>query len=246
MHFMEPHLLDLNGPNKQSELLRLPFPRTTDLPEQEQADDAAGKLVAIVDDAINAAKMPFALESEVDSTLAKIDRLSYQYYCLSDDEIILIEDAIEKIIPAVQPHEGNYPEVWQVPTEKDRSEYATILITSTGNWLQNEGSVSACLEACSADLGILRLTLDGGSVGYTEATGNSLADVLSRISEHLHQPLDGNFQLMPDLRIFDGKNLYLIKPMQQRFWLRSAALADADAIAVDLQDAVELDRRSRA
>jgi hypothetical protein len=51
---------------------------------------------------------------------------------------------------------------------------------------------------------------------------------------------------MPDIRVFIGKNLYLIKPMQQRFWLRSSALADADAIAMDLQNAVELHKRSQA
>jgi hypothetical protein len=68
---------------------------------------------------------------------------------------------------------------------------------------------------------------------YTEVGGDSLAEVLSAISEHIRQPLDGNFQLVPDLRIFVGK------PMQQRFWLKSTALADADAIAMDLQDAVE-------
>ena len=42
---------------------------------------------------------------------------------------------------------------------------------------------------------------------------------------------------MPDLRVFVGNCLYLIKPMQTRFWLRSTALADADGIALDLQQA---------
>jgi hypothetical protein len=51
---------------------------------------------------------------------------------------------------------------------------------------------------------------------------------------NIRQPLGGNFNLMPDVRVFAGKNLYLIKPMQLRFWL---ALADADAIAMDLEDA---------
>jgi N-6 DNA methylase len=230
---------------KQVELLRLPFPAAADLPDPERADDAANKLVAIVDDAIRVAKVPFGLESEEDSILGKIDHLAYQYFCLSDDEIILIEDAIDKTIPAVQPHEGNYPDVWKVPTEKDRRAYATTLVAGIGNWLRNRGQVSARLEASSADLGILRLTMDGAPAGYSESRDNSLADVFSRISEHIRQPLDGNFQLMPDLRVFFGRDLYLIKPMQQRFWLRSAALADADAIAMDLQDTMELGRRSR-
>ena len=107
----------------------------------------------------------------------------------------------------------------------------------------------AALETMNADLGVLRLSLETSksTVGYIEETGHVLQEALSRISQHISQPLDGNFQLLPDLRVFIGKNLYLVKPMQRRFWLRSTALADADAIATDLQTAIDLDRsRSRA
>ncbi len=51
---------------------------------------------------------------------------------------------------------------------------------------------------------------------------------------------------MPDFRIFAGNHLYLVKPARRRFWLRSAALVDADAIALDLQDAAARNRRSPA
>ena len=53
-------------------------------------------------------------------------------------------------------------------------------------------------------------------------------------------PLPGNFHLVPDFRLFAGDSLYLVKPLQRRFWLRSAAIADADAVAVDLHDAGRL------
>ncbi len=227
---------------KQMELLHLPFPSPNDLPEPEQAEDAARNLVAIVNDTIRTAKEQITLDSD-DATLVKIDQLAYQYFCLSDDEIVLIEDTIEKIIPAVQPHKGSYPDLWRTPTESDRRAYAMTLVARIQNWLRNDSTISARLEASSADLGILCLALNGVSDTYTETRGVSFSEVLSRISEHIHQPLDGNFQLMPDLRVFIGKNLYLIKPMQQRFWLRSTALADADAIAMDLQNAVAIGQR---
>jgi hypothetical protein len=50
---------------------------------------------------------------------------------------------------------------------------------------------------------------------------------------------------MPDLRVFIGKNLYLVKPMQRRFWLQSTALSDGDAIAADLQQSIDLDAQRR-
>jgi len=70
--------------------------------------------------------------------------------------------------------------------------------------------------------------------------------VLGKLQGQIKQPIDGNFQIMPDLRVFAGESLYLIKPMQLRFWLRSTALADADAIALELQQLTEPPRRRSA
>lgn len=230
---------------QQAELLHLPFPSVADLPEPDKAADAEKKLIAVIDEAVEAAKQPPApaLEISEENILTRIDRLAYQYFCLSDDEVVLIDDTVEKVIPAVQPHEGSYPEIWNAPGRRQRQAYAETLAASVSQWLRLDGEVSTQLEAASSDLAVLRLRLDGHSAGYNELSGNSVTDVLARISNHIHQPLDGNFQIIPDLRIFVGDNLYLIKPMQQRFWLKSTALADADAIAMDLQDTIELNRR---
>lgn len=228
---------------QQAELLRLPFPSPEDLPEPEKAKKAAQKLVAIIDKALKSVKKQSLFNNGGEAILREIDQLCYHYFCLSDDEIVLIEDAIEKIVPAVQPHEGSYPNIWKMPTERERRAYATTLIESVSNWLQKDSTISARLETYSADIGILCLTLNGESTTYTEASDISFTDVLSRISEHIRQPLDGNFQLIPDLRVFVENKLYLIKPMQQRFWLRATALADADAIAMDLQDAISFNRQ---
>ena len=43
---------------------------------------------------------------------------------------------------------------------------------------------------------------------------------------------------MPDLRFVIGDDLYLVKPMQLRHWLRSTALADAEQIAAELNAAL--------
>jgi hypothetical protein len=121
---------------QQAELLRLPFPSVTDLPDPDKAADAQQKLVVVIDEAIQAAKEPFSLEANEAVLLEQIDRLAYQYFCLSNDEIILINDAVERIIPAVQPHEGSYPEIWNAPAEKQRQAYANALAVSIGQWLR--------------------------------------------------------------------------------------------------------------
>jgi hypothetical protein len=96
--------------------------------------------------------------------------------------------------------------------------------------------------ACSPDLSVLRLQL-GDDSAYEEDANGELTTVLGKLHEHINQPIDGNFQVMPDLRVFAGESLYLVKPMQLRFWLRSTALADADAIALELQQLTEPPRR---
>lgn len=234
---------------KQAELLNLPFPSINDLPEPDKAADAEKKLIAVIDREIDKSNGLFAFQQDNDNVLADIDRLAYQYFCLSNDETFLIEDTIELIIPAVQPHQGSYPEFWHPPTEAERRNYATTLLNHVDAWLQSGTPIYATLEAMNDDLGVLRLSFDRSrsTARYFEENGLVLQDVLSRISQHISQPLSGNFQLIPDLRVFLGKNLYLVKPMQKRFWSRSTALADADAIATDLQTAVDIDHsRSRS
>jgi len=102
----------------------------------------------------------------------------------------------------------------------------------------NPDSPYPTLEAHNSDLALLKLTLSnkGGKGCYIETSDHAVRELLAKIFEHVHQPLPGNFQLMPDFRIFEGNNLYLVKPMQLRYWLSAASLADADAIALDLQN----------
>ena len=49
---------------------------------------------------------------------------------------------------------------------------------------------------------------------------------------------------MPDLRFVIGSDMYLVKPMQLRHWLRSTALADAEQIAAELSAAVARETQS--
>ena len=230
---------------KQSGFVHLPFPTADDLPEPERARAAAANLVAVIDRETGNADAPFAMDGAENTLLSEIDKWAYEYFCLSQDEVVLIEDMIDRIVPAVQPHQGSFPELWQAPTEADRRQYAASLIGSVGDWLQPGAQLHASLEASNGDLGVLRLSLNGGGQpnAYTEESNILVSDVLTRIMQHIHQPITGNFQLMPDLRLYIDKDLYLVKPMQRRFWLRSTALADADAIAGDLQQAIEIDSR---
>lgn len=229
---------------QQADLLRLPFPSPADVPDQDAAAQAALELIAIVDDARGRSNEPFSMQIDEGEILRTIDRLAYQYFCLSPDEIALIDDTVEAILPALQPHEGHFPKLWGAPDEPQRAQYAHTLTASLADWFKGK-KIGTRLVARGADLAILRLHL-GGHEDYAEDAAGELSHVLEQLAAHINRPLDGNFQLMPDLRVFVGDCLYLIKPMQMRFWLRSTALADADGIALDLQQAAGLPQQRGA
>ena len=233
---------------KQAELLALPFPSPDDMPQRERSESAGNALVALVDRMVESAEEPFDLREDERTILDKIDHLTCEFFCLSDEEVILVDDTVERIIPSVQPRRNRYPDIWEPADREDRQSYAEVLIRSMAQWFDPDCTIGIRLEARNADLAVLRLTLDDGRkrVEYAEEDNGSVGAVLSRLSEHVHQPLPGNFQLMPDFRIFVGNHLYVVKPARKRFWLKSAALADADSIALDLQDAVARNRRSPA
>ncbi len=234
---------------KQAELLRLPFPSPGHLPQPKRSLKAEAALVAIIDKAMENASGPFSLRSDDAAHLARLDHLACDYFCLSDNEITLINDAVERVIPAAQPSQGSLPEIWKPANHNDRRAYATTLVRSMADWFSDGCAIGVRLEACNNDLTILRLNLEEGGkqTEYVEENDRSVGEALSGIFKHIHRPLPGNFQLMPDFRVFIGRNLYLVKPTQKRFWLKSTALADADAIALDLQDAAGFrDKRSHA
>ena len=224
---------------QKSELMHLPFPKPESMPDPERAIKASKALVKIVDD-VTSRSHSFSLEADSASLFDEIDRLSYDYFCLSKSEVSLVEDFVRFILPAVQPHQGSVPEIWETTTQSNRVEYAEMLSAALHNWFDGEQTINVCLEARNNDLAILKLMLatKAEDASYFEVDNFAVRDVLGRLFSNIHLPFPGNFQLLPDFRIFEGRNLYLVKPMQRRFWLRTSALADAHNVALDLQDFV--------
>ena len=220
---------------QQEELLLLPFPQPEDMPDTARARAAADDMVAIIDAMDETQIDPFST-----AIFEEIDRMAYDFFCLADEEIILIEDTVQHIIPAVHPIQSNVPEVWGACTLDDRRDYAHALVRRMSGCFEDGYTVAVRLEAQNEDLAILRLTLQRKHEAeeYHEKGSSSVSAVLAGISAEMGRPLAGNFQLMPDFRLFSGNHLYVVKPTQKRFWLRSAGIADADEIALDLQDAL--------
>jgi len=218
----------------QGELLKLPFDIPENMPNPARAAVAAEKIVRLIDWEIANADKILSLQT---NPLSEIDQLVFDYYGLDAPEIALIEDTFHYIIPAMQPRRSaGLQKIWDNSRVEHRSAYAAMLCDALRPCLRQP--VRASLAAKSSDVAVLKLTISTKAGKYEEKSSSELGQFLQSIQENLPVPLPGNVQLVPDLRFVIGSDMYLVKPMQLRHWLRSTALADAEQIAADFSAAI--------
>ena len=220
----------------QTDLLKLPFAAAKCMPNPDLAATSARKMVRIVDKEIKHVNDLLRPQGNV---LDQIDALVYDYYGLDAHDVALIEDSFKYIIPAMQPRrKAGLQAIWDNSRPEHRSAYAGMLCDALKPWLNHP--ISASLAAKSADIAVLKLTLGNGQTerAYREEPRSDVDHLLQEISADLSIPMPGNVQLVPDLRFVIGQDMYLVKPMQLRHWLRSVALADAEQIAAEFSAVV--------
>ena len=225
---------------RQADLLRLPFPGTGDFLRDDQSIEAESELVAIIDREPVRETNWSDLDSNEVELLNQLDSHCYSYFGLGEEEIALVEDSVAHLIPNVWSHTSRPTDLWQPASRQERAEYANTLSSSLAQWFDDNATVQIGLEAKNNDLAVLRVLLvelDEPN-SYNERNDQTVEAVLSRLRAHLDEPIPGNFQLVPDFRMFVEESLYLVKPLQRRYWLKPSAISDANAIAMDLQDVV--------
>jgi hypothetical protein len=225
----------------QTDLLKLPFAEAEDMPDPQRAKTAAGKIARLIDNLEE--KADDVLRSQ-ESVFERIDALVFEYFGLSAQDIALIEDSFDYIIPAMQPRRSaGAQKIWGASEVRHRSAYAAMLCEALEPWLLKP--VSATLAAKSGDIAVLKVSLgnEQNASAYSEAAGTEFDQFLKSVTQSLSDALPGNVQLVPDLRFVIGGDMYLVKPIQLRHWLRSAALADAEQIAAELSAAFARDSK---
>lgn len=213
----------------QGELLKLPFDDPENMPDPVKALSAEKGLVALIDRELANAKK---LLSSQDDVLGDIDRLVFEYYGLDDSDVAIVEDTVQQVIPAMQPRRNaGLQSIWAQASSSQRAAYAAMLCNALSPHFRVP--VKALLAAHSSDVAVLKLTIGDEAAPYTEDSSGELNDFLGSIAAKLPIDLPGNVQLIPDLRLVVERDMYLVKPMALRHWLRSTALADAEQIAAE-------------
>lgn len=221
---------------RPSDLLQLPLPLPDDLLDPDSARTIRSNVVEIVDRVGSDSREVLASNTSITATLAQIDALIYKYFGLNDDERALVEEAVEYRFPSVQPSRRAFPSVWHETSPDDRRAYARAVQRRLTGWFTDNRSPAVRLVARNNDYAIIELSVGPRrrDTDYSEGDLRVYATALAELTDRLPGTKGRNFALTPDVRIFAGGRLFLIKPLQKRYWLLSAAMADSDAIVSDL------------
>lgn len=221
----------------EEQLLELPFPNIEELPDSKSAHEAKNAVIKIMDKLLQGKDQALPGEFPSRGTVEKLNQLVYQYYGFTTDEITVIDDTLFYILPSIQPHRNKSVPLWEIPKNPHWHEYMETLISSLKEGLQPGNYLSAALIANHPDLAVLELSIQDvrpQNPYQIIESDDAFKCALNKIHDGLKRPLSQNFQLIPNLRLFVDKSLYLIKPKSMRYWMKSSALNDADDIVGDL------------
>ncbi len=224
-----------------NEFLSVPF----FLPENAVAPDRAKEIVSIVAKQVgefeNSLKNKkwFGEEQKRKDKANKIrirlELLIREYYNVDKYESMLIDDTLNLAVKSFHPRENTAKA--KIPTlvdvnDEQAKEYVNTLCEMLNNFGEGsnfkvngeiiKGQPYSVVQISLAE------TIDR-NVPVLDA--NKKLEQTFEKMKTLLQNKQGRFVFCQNLKVFDGDNLYILKPMQMRFWSRTAALNDADEIA---------------
>lgn len=219
------------------ELLRLPFP----------TPDAAGMTTRgkhIIEDVSrlvhsasrDARQFLSGRESLVSNAHTQIELLIQEYFDILPTERILLDDTARLLIPSFRPSRRRATPSMQSTTNGEQAQYVKRLCDTLNAWTGRGKDRVAGSVAASAGAGIGLVILERTDEGRSSAPEPPTTDVLSAL-ERLQDAASSKVntvQLMRGVKVFEGRRLYIIKPLDRRHWTETAALNDADEIAGSL------------
>ena len=218
------------------ELLRLPFP----LPNG--AEDSSGfrssivaKVVQIVELAAQQAANSVLGREEVKRQVhAHVEELMYDYFDVIPSEQILIRDTVEMLAGSFRPGTRRQVIPAIAPTTVDaRRMYVERLCETLNGWSRHGAAQVRGASTVSEDMGLGLVTLEKAPAPASLPGSPADLDLLVVLDKVRDAAMmrTNSFELTRGIKVFDGPRLYIVKPLEYRFWSGTAALNDADDIA---------------
>lgn len=163
---------------------------------------------------------------------------------LTPAEKILVEDVHQVVLPDAQRQGGNPPGYQRVKSEQ-LDEYAQIFLKVLSATYGDDLSLSACIFQSPDDtvlpVQLVGIRLDRKHSGKVQKLRIRSAELLQTLNESHCDVLNRSFDGIGYRRTIEAVStvpgdsgempiLFLVKPAQRRFWLRSLAMRDADRL----------------
>ncbi len=223
------------------ELLPFPLPEDTDDPRNShKIIDQIAKHMNTLKTSIE--KEFMGPEEKTKLALKEIEPLVYEYYGISEREKLLIEDTVNIFKRSMMPSSINGAvKTIGIPTPEERKDYVELLCSTLNTWAKRSNfRVNGKVEY-SEVLGtsIVTLIKSHKAERYSEThTSDDLHAALKNIQNALPRKI-GKFVYHRHLKVFDGQQLYILKPLLRRYWTKTAAINDADEIAAAILSSEE-------
>lgn len=223
------------------ELLSLPFFLPEDAPDPKKAQEIVDKAASVIRDYEEKLKSEswFGQEDRRSQEAQRIRRelepLVRDYYDIDQYELMLIEDTFQLAKESFHPKPSQ--SINDIPTLKETKKkechvYAETLCEMLNNFgkggkFKVKGEVYRGMPYSVVHISLTDKISKNVPVSNAK---EELASVIKKM-ETLLQNKKGQFIFCQNLKAFDGNSLYILKPMQRRFWSPTTALNDADEIA---------------
>jgi len=210
-----------------NDLLRFPLP----VPAKDNE-----QLISLI---VNMEKQLCFLQDKIARKEAKeqLDIAVFHLYDLSPAEQILVQDMKDYTIDLRMKREGS--QALHRSGNKELEAYTSSFVNTLQPYFKvlNEVKVVADVFETTAPLQVIKFSMIPVSEQTSSIrviTGQVLDDVLSKIALQLPTKVADTVYTSRNLRLYVGNSFYIIKPSQSRYWSRSAALNDVDAVISEL------------
>ena len=147
---------------------------------------------------------------------------------------MLIEDTVRVIIDSTRPTRARLLVPTLIPASTQQHAYLERVCEMLNGWAKGGSFAVRGQVHASESLGIGVAVLEkvdraraAEAMAETENDLIRLLDTVRKAIPRKHATLD----VVRGVMVFDGKRLYVVKPIGQRFWTQTAAMNDADEIA---------------
>ena len=239
---------------KLIEIKELPFV----LPENHNNPKLAFEIIQSVTNKIKSLEKFnfFELNDRYEGVNRECEKLIFKYFNLSQAQQSLVEDTYNYMIPSVQPsgYENVRTKLYDVASENDLERYTKVLSKELNRWQEQlKGSGKIIIQASSQkhvgaqNIGIVKLFIaqdvDSFKESKTKVDDRSVNLILGTLKTNniLPMPIStGGYHLGSDFLVHLNSDIFLIKPLAKRLWLRSQAVHDAQRIVLSIQNMTEI------